>query len=220
MTIKGVILDVDGTLVDSNDAHTKAWMEALEQAGYRVTYNQIKSLIGMGSDNLLPKVTGKEKESAEGRKLSEAWSDIFKRKYLPHLKPFPKTREMLQALKDRGLRLVVASSAEKDMLDQLLQIAGAKDLIEDQASSDDAKNSKPDPDIVEAALKQIGLPPAQVLMLGDTPYDVQAARKADVGTVAFRSGGWDDDGLKGAVAVYDGPADLLQHLDESPFAPA
>lgn len=220
MTIKGVILDVDGTLVDSNDAHTKAWVEALEQAGYRVTYNQIKSLIGMGADNLLPKVTGKEKESAEGKKLSEAWSDIFKRKYLPHLKAFPETREMLQALKDRGLKLVVASSAEKDMLDQLLRIAGAKDLIEDQASSDDAKNSKPDPDIVEAALKQIGLPPAQVLMLGDTPYDVEAARKAGVGTVAFRSGGWDDEGLKGALAVYEGPADLLQHLESSPFAPA
>ncbi len=217
MKIKGVILDVDGTLVDSNDAHTKAWIEALEQGGYKVTYEQIKRLIGMGADNLLPQVTGKGKDTDEGKKLSEAWSDIFEHKYLPYLKAFPKTREMLLALKDYGFKLVVASSAQKDMLSRLLEIAGAKGLVEDEISSSDAKNSKPDPDIVQAALKQIDLPPNQVLMLGDTPYDIEAARKAGVGTIALRSGGWNDDGLKGAIAVYDGPADLLEHLDQSPL---
>lgn len=217
MKIKGAILDVDGTLVDSNDAHTKAWVKALEDAGYKVSYEQIKRLIGMGSDNLLPEVTGLEKESEEGKKISDAWSEIFEKEYLPHLSAFPKTREMLQALKERGLKLVVASSAEEGMLGKLLEIAGAKDLIEAQTSSDDAKNSKPDPDIVQAALKQIDLRPDEVLMLGDTPYDIKAARKAGVGTVAFRCGGWDDDGLQGAVSVYDGPADLLEHLEQSPL---
>lgn len=217
MEIKGAILDVDGTLVDSNDAHTKAWIKALKDAGYEVTYEQIKRLIGMGSDNLLPEVAGLEKESEKGKKISEAWSEIFEKEYLPHVSAFPRTREMLQALKKHGLKLVVASSAEEGMLGKLLEIAGAKDLIEAQTSSDDAKNSKPDPDIVQAALKQIGLRPDEVLMLGDTPYDIEAARKAGVGTIAFRCGGWDDEGLRGAVAVYDGPADLLKNLEQSPL---
>lgn len=218
MGIKGVIFDVDGTLVDSNDAHTKAWVEALEQGGYNVTYEQIRRLIGMGADHLLPEVTGESKDSDEGKKLSDSWSSIFEKKYLPHLKAFPKTREMLKAVKARGLKMVVASSAQENMLDRLLEIAGAKDFMEAETSAADAKNSKPDPDIVEAALRQIALKPDEVIMVGDTPYDIEAASKAGLNTIAFRCGGWDDAGLKGAVAIYDGPSDLLAHLDDSPLA--
>jgi HAD superfamily hydrolase (TIGR01549 family) len=208
---------VDGTLVDSNDAHARAWLEALSRHGYKCTYEEIRRLIGMGSDHLLPKTTGVEKDTPAGERISEAWKEVFERDYLPDLKAFPKTRTLLLALKRHGLKLVVASSAEKEMLDKLLEIAGAKDLLEDTTSSDDAESSKPDPDIVKAALDSIGLPAGEVMMLGDTPYDIQAARKLGVGTVALRCGGWDDEALKGAVAVYDDPADLLAHLDDSPL---
>ncbi|HYP20393.1 MAG TPA: HAD family hydrolase [Chloroflexia bacterium] len=217
MKIKGVILDVDGTLVDSNDAHIRSWLEALSQHGHNCTYEEIRRLIGMGSDNLLPTAIGVEKDTSEGKRLSDTWGEVFERDYLPNIKAFPRTRDLLLALKARGLKLVVASSAQEDMLDKLLDIAEAKDLIEESTSADDAENSKPDPDIVEASLGKIGLGPDEVLMLGDTPYDIQAASKLGIGTIGLRCGGWDDAGLKGAVAVYDDPADLLARLDDSPL---
>ncbi|HEX8600339.1 MAG TPA: HAD family hydrolase [Chloroflexia bacterium] len=217
MKIKGAILDVDGTLVDSNDAHIRSWQGALSQHGYNCTYEEIRRLIGMGSDNLLPNAVGVEKDTPEGKRLSDAWGEIFERDYLPNLKAFPRTREMLLALKEHGLKLVAASSAKGDMLEKLLEIAGATDLLEDSTSADDAENSKPAPDIVEAALKKVGLEAGEVLMLGDTPYDIEAASKLGIGTIGLRCGGWDDEGLKGAVAIYDDPADLLAHLDDSPL---
>jgi HAD superfamily hydrolase (TIGR01509 family) len=217
LTIKGAILDVDGTLVDSNDAHIRSWQGALSQNGYDCTYEEIRRLIGMGSDNLLPNAVGVEKDTPEGKRLSDAWSEIFERDYLPGLKAFPRTRDLLLALKEHGLKLVVASSANGDMLEKLLEIAEATDLLEDSTSADDAENSKPAPDIVEAALKKVGLQAGEVLMLGDTPYDIEAARKLGIGTIGLRCGGWDDEGLKGAVAIYDDPADLLTRLEDSPL---
>ncbi len=119
---------------------------------------------------------------------------------------------------ETGLKLVVASSAAADELEQLLEIAGATDLVEKRTSSSDAEHSKPDPDIVQVALESAGVDPSEAIMLGDTPYDIQAATKAGVRLVAVRCGGWDDDDLKGAIAIYDAPADLLAHYDTSPFA--
>lgn len=216
--LRGVILDVDGTLVDSNDAHAQAWVQALAEHGYAVPYEQVRRLIGMGGDKLLPKVTGLPAESSQGIQISMRRGQIFEREYLPHLKAFPHTRALLQHMRDAGLRLVVASSAEKDELQPLLEIAGASDLIEQQTSSDDADQSKPDPDIVQAALTQLGLQPNEVLMLGDTPYDVEAAAGCNIDVVGVRCGGWDDDGLSGAIAIYDDPTDLLAHYAKSPFA--
>lgn len=215
--IEGVIFDVDGTLVDSNDAHVRAWHESFERGGYKVSYEEIRRLVGMGSDNLIPEAVGLSKETEQGKQLSEWWSEIFKEKYLPRLKAFPCTRELFQRMKRDGLKMVVASSAEEDMLEKLLDIAGATDFMESQTSSDDADNSKPDPDIVQAALDKVKLSADEVLMLGDTPYDIEAAGKIDVRVVAFRCGGFSDEDLAGAVAIYDDPADLLERYEESPF---
>jgi phosphoglycolate phosphatase-like HAD superfamily hydrolase len=120
-------------------------------------------------------------------------------------------------MRDEGLKLVVASSAKEDELTPLLEKAGTADLIEKKTSSDDAENSKPDPDIVKAALDRSGLAPDEVVMLGDTPYDIEAASRAGVRAVALRSGGWKDRDLSGAIAAYDDPADLLAHYDSSPL---
>lgn len=218
--LRGVILDIDGTLVDSNDAHASAWVRALQEHGYNVPYEDVRRLIGMGGDNLLPEVAGLDKEQEPGKTIAHRWSELFQEDYLPHLQAFPQVRELLQRMKDSGLKLVVASSAKLDHLEPLLKLAGADDLIEEQTSSDDADNSKPDPDIVASALHKLGFAPDEVLMLGDTPYDVQAAGKIGVKVVAVRCGGFSDDDLQRALAVYDSPADLLLHYDESPFAAA
>ncbi len=216
--LRGVILDVDGTLVDSNDAHTSAWVEALQRGGYNVPREKVRRLIGMGADNLLPEAITVEKDSEEGKRLSDWWREIFTADYLPKLKAFPKTRELLEKMRENRLKLVVASSAEAEMLETLLDIARVADLVESKTSSDDAENSKPEPDIVKAALDRLGMGANEVLMLGDTPYDIEAAGKLGIGVIALRCGGFTDVDLERAVAIYDDPEDLLKKYDKSPLA--
>jgi len=213
--IRAVILDVDGTLVDSNDQHARAWVEALAEYGYKVTFEQVRPLIGMGGDKVLPILTGLSADEPKSRKIGERRDAIFSDKYLPQVRPLPGARDLLLRLKGDGLKLAVASSSAKDLLKRLLNIVGAPDVFEKAASGDDAEDSKPDPDIVHAALKSLDEPAHAVAMIGDTPYDVEAAQRAKVQPIAFRSGGWKDADLKSAIEIYDGPLDLLQHLDES-----
>jgi HAD superfamily hydrolase (TIGR01509 family) len=193
--IRGVILDVDGTLIDSNDAHAHAWVDAFTEAGIQVEYEQVRRLIGKGGDKLMPEVSGIEKDSEQGKQIADRRSEIFSTRYLTTLKPFPGTRDLLVRMRDAGLKLVVASSAEGEELEQLLKVAQAEDLIEEKASSSDAEESKPDPDIVQAAIHDSGFKPEELLMLGDTPYDIEAATRASVRTVALRAGGWQDQDL-------------------------
>ena len=214
-----VILDIDGTLVDSNDAHAHAWVEALAAFDLVATFEQVRPLIGMGGDKLLPKVAGLRDDEPGGKEIVARRSKIFREKYLPHLLPFPGSIELCARMHGRGLRLVVATSAKAEEVDALLEIAKVHGLIEKKTSADDAKESKPDPDIVSAALKSAKVAAAQALMLGDTPYDIEVARGAGVGTIAFRCGGhWKDDDLRGAVSIYDGPLDLFTRYDSSPLA--
>ncbi len=215
--VRGVILDVDGTLVDSNDAHAQAWVDAMAEAKIEVPLSKVRRLIGMGGNKLLPASCGFEENSPEGKQISKRRQEIFKERYLPNLQPFPKARELLERMHRNGLKLVVCSSAKEDELKALLRLCGADEVIESKTSSDDASRSKPDPDIVEAALQGLDLPRTEVVMLGDTPYDIGAAHKAGVRVVALRCGGWGDANLANAVAVYDDPPDLLAHYDASPF---
>lgn len=212
-----VILDVDGTLLDSNDAHARAYVEAAREMGRDMSFEETRRSIGMGGDKLLPHVLGIEEDSAEGERITDRKKAIFGERYLPHLEPTPGARALLHRLRDDAVKLVVASSASGDELGALLERAGVKDLIQGSTSSDDAEESKPDPDIIHAALRDAGFPAGDVVMLGDTPYDVEAATRAGVRIVAVRCGGWDDDALHGAVAIYDDPADILAHYDGSPF---
>jgi HAD superfamily hydrolase (TIGR01509 family) len=217
--VRGVLLDIDGTLVESNDAHAEAWVRALAEAGFQVPLSAVRPLIGMGSDKLLPKVCGLELDSPDGKQISERRAEIFKKEYLPHLRPTKGASELLHHLSEIGVHLSVATSAKKEELDQLLKICGADSLIKSATTSDDAERSKPDPDIVHAALKEIALPPDEVAFLGDTPYDVQAAHKAGLRAVAVRCGGWGDADLK-ADAVYDDPGDVLKHVEDAFLAHA
>jgi HAD superfamily hydrolase (TIGR01509 family) len=213
--IRAVIFDVDGTLVDSNDQHARAWVEALAEYGYKVPFEHVRPLIGMGGDKVLPILTGLSADEPKAKKIAERRDAVFADKYLPQVRPLPGARDLLLRLKGDGLKLAVASSSAKDLLMRLLNIVGAPDVFEKTASGDDAEDSKPDPDILHAALKALQEPPDAVAMIGDTPYDVEAALRAKVKPIAFRSGGWKDEDLKGAVEIDDGPRDLLEHLDES-----
>ena len=215
---RAILLDVDGTLVDSNESHARAWVEAFEEAGVDVPFDQVRRAIGMGGDKLMPAVSGISEESPQGRQISTRRGEIFRSKYLPSLTALPGSRALAMELKRRGFTLVAASSASRDELSKLLRIAGVDDLLEGRTSSDDADESKPAPDIIEAALQRAHATPQEAVLIGDTPYDVEAGERAGVPTIGFRSGGWNDEGLRGAIAIYDGPADLLTHLHASPVA--
>jgi HAD superfamily hydrolase (TIGR01509 family) len=216
--IHGIILDIDGTLIDSNDVHAKAWEQAFRENGHNIPYEKIRPLIGMGGDKVLPTTIGVAKDSPEGKRISQRRAEIFKEQYLPSLKPFPGAKELLEQMRDQGLKLAVASSAQPDELKAMLSIIGAEDLIEEETSSKDVEKSKPDPDAVQATLERLGCPPSETLMFGDTPYDIESASRAGLKTIAFRCGGWKDPDLAGALAIYDDPADLLAHYNSSPLA--
>jgi len=217
-SLKAVLLDVDGTLVDSNDAHAQAWSEVLERNGYPGTFEWVRELIGKGGDKLIPEITGLDEDSHEAKRIAKERSALFSRVYLPHLRGFPGVAALLQRLRAQGLELVVASSASEAELAPLLEACGALPFIRHKTSADDAEHSKPDADIVHVALRKAGCSPGEAVMLGDTPYDVQAAQKAGVPTVALRSGGHSDAALSGAIAIYDDVADLLANFETSVFA--
>lgn len=213
---QAVILDIDGTLVDSNDAHAQAWVDALKEGGRRVAFERVRPLIGMGSDKLLP-VLGISTDSPEGTTLKKRRAQIFSQNYLPELQPTRGAHRLLEWFRDEGLTLAVATSAEPQEVRALLQIANADKLIDTTTSSGEVANSKPDADIVRAALERVNCPAKDAVMLGDTPYDIEAARRAGVGVVALRCGGWSDPALAGALAIYDDPQDLLDSYALSPF---
>lgn len=213
-----VVLDVDGTLVDSNDAHARAWVDAFAEHGITAPFETVRRAIGMGGDKLMPHVAGIDEGSRRGRAIGERRGEIFQRTYLPNLKPFPRVRELLERFRDDDLLLTVASSAQKDELEQLLEIAGVADLIDARTSSDEAERSKPDPDIVRAAVHRSKCPRDRSIMLGDTPYDVAAALRAGIAIVGLECGGWSAEDLRGALAVYQSPADLLEQYESSVFA--
>lgn len=218
MTTGTVILDVDGTLVDSNDAHARAWVEAFAEDGITVPFEDVRRAIGMGGDKLMPAVSDIEEDSDRGRRIGNRRGEIFRSRYLPEIRAFAGTRELIEKFKEDGFALVVASSAKADELQPLLERAGVADLIGPTTSSDDAERSKPDPDIVRAALRKAGADPQRTLMLGDTPYDVEAAGRANIPVVALECGGWRRDALEGAAAVFANAPDLLIRYEDSPFA--
>jgi HAD superfamily hydrolase (TIGR01509 family) len=215
--LKAVLLDVDGTLVDSNDAHAQAWVMAFAKHGINVPFAKIRSLIGKGGDKLLPEVTGRPATDPKCKEIDSARKRVFLHEFLPSLKPFRRVEDLLARMKEDGLILAIASSAQDDELNDLLKVCGAEKFVGARTSSEDAENSKPDPDIISSALAKIGLPPDEVLLLGDTPYDVLAGVRASVGVVALRCGGWGDPELAEAIAIYDDVEDLLAHYAESPF---
>jgi HAD superfamily hydrolase (TIGR01509 family) len=214
--IRGVIFDVDGTLVGSNAAHAASWVDTLAEAGYDVPFEVVFPMIGMGGDKVLPSLSGIEESTSRGKELGRQRWEIFVRDYLPGLKPTRGARALVERLEDDGYELVIASSAGGSELNTLLEAANVADLFDLKTSSSDAEDSKPDPDIVHAAVKKIGYDPDELVMIGDTPYDVEAAIGAHVRLMAVLTGGWAREELSGAISVYEDPADILHWYDRSP----
>jgi HAD superfamily hydrolase (TIGR01509 family) len=219
---RGVIFDIDGTLIDSVDGHARAWQEVFARLGYDVPFETVRGQIGKGGDQLMPVFLPKDLIEREGEEIERQRLEIFKSKYLPHVRPFPGTRELFERLKAEGLKIVLASSAKGEELKAYKTIARIDDLVEEETSSDDVERSKPHPDIFEAALAKLGgVDPSEAVAVGDTPYDAEAAGKAGVRTVGVLCGGFPEADLRsaGCVAIYRDPADLLAHLETSPLAP-
>lgn len=210
-----MIFDIDGTLVDSNDAHAQSWVETLKEAGYDVPFDVLRPMIGMGGDKLLPAAIGVESDSERGKRLTKRRWEIFSAKYLPKLRAFAGSRALAERMKSEGLKLLVASSAGSHELESLLEAAQVADLVEEKSSSSEGTDSKPDPDIVQTAVRNSGFKAEELVMIGDTPYDVAAATGAHVPIIGFLCGGWTAQELNGAVAIYEGPAELLRWYDAS-----
>jgi HAD superfamily hydrolase (TIGR01509 family) len=211
LTFQGVIFDVDGTLVDSNDAHAAAFVQAFAEFGFPVGFGEVRRRIGEGSDKLIPQLIGRYDQAIADRKKA-----IFMGRYLPKVRAFPAVSTLLERLRAMDFRLAVASSATRDELDALLEVAHAKPYFSEVTDADDAERSKPDPDIVRAALGKLELAAGRCVMVGDTPYDAGAARRAGVPFVGVRCGGWAERELQPALGVYDDPADLLESLVKDP----
>lgn len=207
-----VLFDVDGTLIDSNGAHAAAWTQALVEHGIEVNVNDVRPLIGMGGDKLLPAIANVEESSSLGVKLAKRKKELFSAA-LPSLRPTNGARALLEYLRDRDIELVVATSADDREMRAILEQGGVADLFVAHTTKDDAAESKPDPDIVLAALRRVGARPQSTVMVGDTPYDIEAARRAGVAAIALRCGGyWTDADLHGAIDIHDDPAALLALL--------
>ncbi len=213
--LRVVLVDIDGTLLDSNDAHTRTWMKVLKSHGAAFPFERVRPFIGMGGDKLLAALLGDGISAAEVERLGQERSRLFLATELHDLKPTRGARALLERIKSAGLQVVVATSAEASETAALLRQAGLDDLVDHAADSSDASQSKPDPDIVQSALRKSGQRPSGAVMLGDTPYDIDAAAKAGVPAVVLRCGGWwNDDAFAGAIAIHDDPADLLASFEQ------
>ncbi|MEG3166113.1 HAD family hydrolase [Sphingomonas sp. PB2P19] len=219
MQITAILFDIDGTLVDTNDMHVLAWEEAFAGIGQTFDRQRLHDQIGKGTDMLVPTLLPDLDEDAQ-EKLGEAHGAAFKAKYLKTAKPFPSAHDLLANAHARGQKVVLASSASGAELDHYLDLLDARDLVAATTSSDDVKRTKPAPDIFATALGKLdGVDASEALVVGDTPYDIEAAGKCGIAAVAVRSGKFADDVLTraGAIAIYDDVAALLAGYDESPL---
>lgn len=219
--IKAAIFDIDGTLIDTVDLHAEAWVKALKHFGFEIAYQDLRSQIGKGGDQILHGLLPPEVIEERGDTIKDFRSDLFKREYLHRARAFPGVRELFERVRAAGQKAVLASSGNADEVEEYKEIAGIADLIDSATSSDDAERSKPFPDIFEAALAKLApLTPGEAVVIGDTPYDAEAARKAQMKSIGVLSGGFAEQALRdaGCIAVYRDVEDLLRNYDSSPLA--
>jgi len=215
-----LLSDIDGTLVDSNALHAEAWRRAFEHFGIQVGMDEAWRQIGKGGDKLIPVFLPETDLARLEKPLKDFRKEIFHRFYMPQVVSFPKSRELLVRVKESGKKIALATSSEQEDLATYKKIVRMEDLIDEASSSADAEHSKPEPDIFAAALKKMGVRGDQAIALGDTPYDAEAAGKLGIAVIGLTCGGWKRDDLldAGCVEVYQDPADLLLHFDNSALA--
>jgi HAD superfamily hydrolase (TIGR01509 family) len=219
--IGAVLFDVDGTLIDSNDLHATAWRETFLHFGIDVPLEEIRQQIGKGGDNLIPALLPPDAAEQRQEEMEDFRSELFKRDYLPRVVPFPGVRALFERIVADGKKIVLASSAKGEEVEYHMGVIGARDLITATTSADDVEHSKPCPDIFAAALQKVSpLTAEQVLVVGDTPYDVSAAKKLGIRVIGVRSGGFPEESLTeaGADEIYDDPEHMLRSYEGSLFS--
>jgi HAD superfamily hydrolase (TIGR01509 family) len=218
--MRAVIFDIDGTLLDSVDLHARAWVEAFRHFGVETQEAEVRRQIGKGGDQLMPVFLPQERIAREGKAIESYRSDLFKREYLDKVRQFPAVVPLFRRIREAGLTIALASSGKKDEVAHYQEILGIADLVDVVTSSDDAERSKPHPDIFEAAIGKLeGIPTDAMIVIGDTPYDAEAARKAGLATIGVLCGGFPEADLSGAgcIAIYRDPQDLLDGFADSPL---
>lgn len=206
------VFDVDGTLVDTNYQHALAWYRALRRHDITVPLWRLHRHIGMGGDQFVTAVAGREAEERHGDALRDAWVEEFD-PVLDEIEAFAGARELLAEVKRRGFRLVLASSGKARHVDRFLDLVGGRDVADAWTTSDDVERTKPHPDLIEVAVGKVE--GARPVVIGDSTWDFAAARRLDVPSLGLRTGGFCATELTdaGAGAVFDSPADLLDGLD-------
>lgn len=214
---RAILMDVDGTLLDSCDAQTRSWLRVLHQFGYRVEYRQIRARIGMGPDRILRELCGLSRASLRGRRMLRVRESLLRERLLPHITPFARVPEFLDFAQARDVKLALVTACARSEALALLGAAQLLTAFDHVVCSEDVAQSKPAQDGVRAALDVMGVRPDQSLFLGSSPYDLAAARAARVPCVALRSGGWPESALLGCEHVYDGIGQLLDRLQRPPL---
>jgi len=211
------ILDVDGTLVDTNYHHAIAWYRAFRQNGVVLPIWRIHRHIGMGGDQLVKALGGEQLENEKGDDIRSAESVLYG-ELMSEVEPLEGARELIEDLKESGHAVVLASSAKKHEVEHYLDLLDARELADDWTTSDDVEATKPEPDLVVAAVEKAG--GGEAVMVGDSTWDCEAAKRAGVDTIAVLTGGFSESELRdaGALAVYSSIKDLRESLDETPLA--
>ena len=217
--VKAAIFDVDGTLVDTVLLHAQAWAETFRHYGVEVPVDEVRREIGKGGDQLMPDFLSPDVIADKGEEIERFRSDLFKSKYLPQARGIPGAPELFRALAGRGLKIALASSCKADELAEYERLAGIEGLADTTTTSDDAERSKPFPDIFNAVLHKLAVAASDAVVIGDSPYDAEAARSAGLKTIGVLTGGFEEETLRaaGCIAVYRDLEELLRRLEESPL---
>ncbi len=213
------ILDIDGTLVDTNYQHALAWYRAFRKHGLVLPIWRIHRHIGMGGDQLLPALSDEDFEREHGEDVREDEKSLYM-EMIGEVEPMHDARELIEEIKRRGHTAVLASSAKDEEVEHYLDLLDARSLADGWTSSADVESTKPEPDLVHAALEKAGADAADAVMIGDTPYDVEAAKRAGVPTITVLTGGFSEAELReaGAVEVFESVAELRERLGETALA--
>ena len=219
--IRAVIFDLDGTLVDSNELHVLAWQETFRHFGKDIPLERLREQIGKGGDQYLPEFLNELELREFGDKADEYRGEIFKKKYLSQVRAFPKVGELLERVRAEGKKIALASSGKEDEVLHYQKLAGIEGSVDSMTTADQVAHSKPKSDVFIAALRTLGsLPPSEAIAIGDTPYDIEAAKKIDLPIIGLLCGGFSETVLRdeGAIAIFRDPADLLERYYQSPLA--
>jgi HAD superfamily hydrolase (TIGR01549 family) len=219
--IHAAIFDLDGTLVDSNELHVLAWQETFRHFGKEIAIEQLREQIGKGGDQYLPVFLNEREMRELGEEADKYRGQIFKKKYLSQVRPFPKVRELFERLRGDGKKIALASSGKEDEVRHYEKLLGIQGLVDSMTTADQVAHSKPKADVFIVALRTLGaVSPHEAIAIGDTPYDVAAAKKIELPVIGLLCGGFPEQALRdeGAVAIFRDPADLLERYYQSPLA--